>query len=195
MSWLRYVLYTVGPVTARLRHLAIAVADVASAQAFFEDAFGMTKAGDAGRGVYMTDGVMNVALLHFGDDPVPGITHAAGPAESFSGLYHFGMWVDDLEEAADRVEAAGAEHVRGRQPDEPNRYYEVKYRSPDGLVFDLTTSGWIGALRDPEPASGGPGSSIESGAAGGAGLRDPEPTDGGAGSDPLIDSEDLGGSR
>ena len=134
---------------ARLRHLAISVPDVAAAQAFFEEAFGMTKAGDAGRGVYMTDGVMNVALLHFGDDPVPGITDAEGSSVPFSGLYHFGMWVDDLEEASEQAERAGAEHVRGRKPDEPNRYYEVKYRSPDGLVFDLTTSGWIGALRDP----------------------------------------------
>ena len=137
---------------ARLRHLAISVPDVAEAQAFFEQAFGMTKAGDAGRGVYMTDGVMNVALLHFGDDPVVGVSDAGDGSEPFFGLYHFGMWVDDLEEASAQVEQAGAEHLRGRRPDEPNRYYEVKYRSPDGLVFDLTTSGWIGALRDPEGA-------------------------------------------
>ena len=124
--------------------------DVAKAQAFFEQAFGMTKAGDAGRGVYMTDGVMNVALLHFGDDPVVGVTEEG--SEPFYGLYHFGMWVDDLDEASEQAEAAGADHLRGRRPDEPNRYYEVKYRSPDGLVFDLTTSGWIGAMRDPAEA-------------------------------------------
>ena len=144
--------------TAQLRHIAIAVPDVAKAQAFFEQAFGMTKAGDAGRGVYMTDGVMNVALLHFGDDPVVGVSEADDGAEPFYGLYHFGMWVDDLDEASERAERAGAEHLRGRRPDEPNRYYEVKYRSPDGLVFDLTTSGWIGALRDPaetDPADSG----------------------------------------
>ena len=124
------------------------------AQAFFEQAFGMTKAGDAGRGVYMTDGVMNVALLHFGGDPVVGITDDGDGSEPFFGLYHFGMWVDDLAEAAEQVEQAGAEHLRGRRPDEPDRYYEVKYRSPDGLIFDLTTSGWIGALRDPADAAG-----------------------------------------
>ena len=137
---------------ARLRHLAISVPDVAKAQAFFEQAFGMTKAGDAGRGVYMTDGVMNVALLHFGEDSLVGMTAEGDGSEPFYGLYHFGMWVDDLEEASEQVERAGAEHLRGRRPDEPNRYYEVKYRSPDGLVFDLTTSGWIGASRDPEGA-------------------------------------------
>ena len=92
-------------VAARLRHLAISVPDVAAAQAFFEQAFGMTKAGDAGRGVYMTDGVMNVALLHFGDDPVVGITEDG--SEPFYGLYRFGMWVDDLDDASEQVEAAG----------------------------------------------------------------------------------------
>ena len=30
---------------------------------FFEDAFGMTRAGTARRGIYMSDGTMNVALL------------------------------------------------------------------------------------------------------------------------------------
>ena len=71
---------------ARLRHLAISVPDVAAAQAFFEQAFGMTRAGDAGRGVYMTDGVMNVALLHFGDDPVvAGFSHYAYELRRLSG--------------------------------------------------------------------------------------------------------------
>lgn len=135
--------------SAKLRHIAISVSDVAAAQAFFEEAFGMTKAGDAGRGVYMTDGVMNVALLDFSGDPVPGVEPGD---ERFLGLYHFGMWVEDFDEAVERAEAAGATFVRGRRPDEPNRYYEVKYRTPDGVVFDITTSGWVGAVRDPGSA-------------------------------------------
>jgi lactoylglutathione lyase len=132
--------------SAKLRHIAISVPDVAAAQIFFEQAFGMTKAGDAGRGVYMTDGVMNVALLDFEDNPLPGVETGT---EHFYGLYHFGMWVDDLEAAETQVKDAGAEFVRGRRPDEPDRFYEVKYRSPDGLIFDITTSGWVGAVRDP----------------------------------------------
>lgn len=135
--------------SAKLRHIAISVSDVAAAQAFFEEAFGMTKAGDAGRGVYMTDGVMNVALLDFSGDPLPGLEPGD---ERFLGLYHFGMWVEDFDEAVSKVEAAGAAFVRGRKPDEPNRYYEVKYRTPDGVVFDITSSGWVGAVRDPGSA-------------------------------------------
>lgn len=131
----------------KLRHIAISVPDVAEAQAFFEQAFGMTKAGDAGRGVYMTDGTMNVALLDFKNDRIAGMDND-GP---YHGLIHFGMWVDNLEQAAEQAKAAGAVHVHGRPPDSPNRYYEVKYRNPHGLVFDLTASGWIGAVKHVEP--------------------------------------------
>ena len=49
--------------TYKLRHIALSVPDVAAAQKFFEEAFGMTKAGNAQNGVHMTDGTMNVALL------------------------------------------------------------------------------------------------------------------------------------
>ena len=135
--------------SAKLRHIAISVPDVAAAQAFFEQAFGMAKAGDAGRGVYMTDGVMNVALLDFTDDPAPGVEPGHGRP---LGLCHFGMWVEDFDEAVERAERAGAVFVRGRKPDEPDRYYEVKYWTPDGVVFDITSSGWAGAVRDPGSA-------------------------------------------
>ena len=47
----------------RLRHIAIIVPDPEKTAKFFEDAFGMTRAGTARRGIYMSDGTMNVALL------------------------------------------------------------------------------------------------------------------------------------
>ena len=104
---------------------------------FFEDAFGMTRAGNAQRGVYMTDGIFNVALLKKeGDEKL--------------GLYHFGMWVDDLDEAEKKVVDAGGKYLAGR-PTSPNSFYEAKYKSPTGLVFDLTHKGWAGAVKDVVP--------------------------------------------
>jgi len=47
----------------KLRHLAIFGSRRCRSTEIFEQAFGMTKAGDARSGVHMTDGVMNVALL------------------------------------------------------------------------------------------------------------------------------------
>ena len=134
---------------ARLRHIAISVHDPEAAANFFENAFGMKRAGNAMRGVYMTDGVMNVALLNFGEEPIAGFEDQ----KNVCGLIHFGMWVDSLEESDAKVRAAGGKYVTGRKETNPNVYYEVKYKTPEGIVFDLTENGWKGAAKDVLPAS------------------------------------------
>ena len=119
---------------AKLRHIALIVPDPEKAAQFFEQAFDMTRAGTARRGIYMSDGVMNVALLRQeGQEKV--------------GIYHFGMWVDDLDAAEKKVVDAGGKYLAGR-PTSPNSFYEAKYRNPDGIVFDLTHTGWAGAVKD-----------------------------------------------
>jgi methylmalonyl-CoA/ethylmalonyl-CoA epimerase len=123
---------------AKLRHIAIIVEDPEKAAKFYEEAFGMTRAGTARRGIYMSDGVVNVALLKKESD-----------TEKL-GLYHFGMWVDDLDEAEKKVVAAGGTYLAGR-PTSPNSFYEAKYRDPLGVVFDLTHKGWAGAVKDVVP--------------------------------------------
>src|SRR5512134_2968835 len=129
----------------RLRHIALSVENVAKAQKFFEDAFGMTKAGDAQNGIYMTDGTINIALLAKGGK-VPGIDNP------YYGVMHFGVWVDDLAQAEEQVKQAGAVHYQGRPPNTPNSFYEVKYRDPTGIIFDITASGWRGAVKNVKPA-------------------------------------------
>jgi lactoylglutathione lyase len=131
--------------SSKLRHLAILVPDPEVSAVFFEQAFGMTRAGHARRGIYMTDGVMNIALLR------------VNPEKEKVGLFHFGIWVDSLDDAEQQVQAAGATYLSGR-PDAANRtghadaansYYESKYRDPNGIVFDMTHTGWAGAVKEP----------------------------------------------
>jgi lactoylglutathione lyase len=131
----------------KLRHIALSVGDPEASARFFEQAFGMKRAGNAMRGVYMTDGVMNVALLNFKDETVPGY---AG-LKDVRGVIHFGMWVDDLETCEERVKAAGGIYLTGRKETSPNVFYEVKYRMPDGIVFDITETGWRGAVKEVAP--------------------------------------------
>ena len=133
----------------KLRHIALSVSDPEAAATFFEQAFGMTRAGRAMRGWYMTDGVMNVALLNFKDETVPGYDKL----KDVRGVIHFGMWVDNLEEAEKNVLAAGGTYLTGRKETDPNVFYEVKYRTPDGIVFDITESGWKGAVKEVEPTA------------------------------------------
>jgi len=133
---------------SKLRHIAISVRDPEAAAKFFETAFGMTRAGNAQRGVYMTDGIMNVALLNFGDEPIAGMEDQ----KNVTGLIHFGMWVDSVDEIDKTIKAAGGSYVTGRKETGPNVYYEVKYKTPEGIVFDVTESGWKGAVKDVAPA-------------------------------------------
>jgi lactoylglutathione lyase len=134
---------------AKLRHIALSVPDPEAAAKFFERAFGMTRAGNAMRGIYMTDGIVNVALLNFGDEPIAGFEGKQG----YHGLLHFGMWVDNLEDTDAKVKAAGGSYLTGRKETNPNVYYEVKYKTPEGIVFDVTESGWKGAVKDVSPAT------------------------------------------
>jgi methylmalonyl-CoA/ethylmalonyl-CoA epimerase len=99
----------------------------------------------------MTDGVVNVALLNFGTDTIPGQEERPG----MKGLIHFGMWVDDLMETNVAIVAAGGTYMSGPldgATTEPDGYYEVKYATPDGIVFDTTATGWRGAAKDVVPA-------------------------------------------
>lgn len=133
---------------AKLRHIALSVPDPEAAAQFFEKAFGMRRAGQAMRGIYMTDGVMNVALLDFKNEPIAGQEgRPNGP-----GVLHFGMWVEDLDAAAERIKQAGGAYVTGRKETSPHVYYEVKYKTPEGIVFDITESGWKGAVKEVVPA-------------------------------------------
>jgi len=133
---------------AKLRHIAISVKDPEATAKFFEQAFGMTRAGNAQRGVYMTDGVFNVALLNFGDEPIAGFEDQ----KEVTGLIHFGMWVDSVEESDKAIKEAGGDYVTGRKETNPNVYYEVKYKTPEGIIFDVTESGWKGAVKDVTPS-------------------------------------------
>ena len=125
--------------SSRIRHIAIIVPDAEEAAKFYEHALGLKRAGTARRGIYMSDGVINVALLKVRPEEKPG-------------LFHFGMWVDDLDEASHTVEKAGATYLAGREDRNPNTFYEVKFKGPDGFVFDLTHSGWRGAVKEVVPA-------------------------------------------
>ena len=121
--------------SSKLRHIAIIVEDPEASAKFFEEAFDMKRAGTARRGIYMSDGIFNVALLKKENE------------KEKLGLYHFGMWVDDLDASEKKVLDAGGAYLEGR-PTSPNSYYEAKYRDPLGIVFDLTHKGWVGATKD-----------------------------------------------
>lgn len=135
---------------ARLRHFAICVGDLERAQAFYEKVFGFKKAGEEtieiGSAVYMSDGVINLALLNFSGDKGAGVENA----RQFIGANHFGIQVDDLKETQRLIEEAGGEFYFDLG-DERKGNFERKFKDPDGVVFDISHHGWLGTDSRIEP--------------------------------------------
>lgn len=136
---------------ARIRHIAIATQDPDGTARFYMDVFGLEEIAkiDApgASGYYLSDGEINLAILRFKNEQVAGVERGLG----FAGLHHIGFQVDGLDEIAGRLAAAGA-----RPRDDINRALgvgqggdhhanvEVKYAGPDGVVVDVSETGWVG---------------------------------------------------
>jgi len=129
---------------AKLRHLAISVPDIETAAKFYCDTFGLERVGFAatpyGDGLSLTDGVVNLTLLHFHTDDAAGDERG----KDFVGLHHFGFVVDDLDQSSGAIERNGGTFHRelkgGGGVD-----FEKKFRDPNGIVFDISHKGWKGA--------------------------------------------------
>src|SRR3712207_4874844 len=128
---------------AKLRHIAITVPDPWKAADFYMQAFGMEKVGETdwenAKGVYLSEGVINLALLHYKTEAAAGER-----GRDFVGVHHVGFWVDDVAATGRAIESAGGRHWMG-EPTKDGGFYEVKYIDPDGLVVDITENGWSGA--------------------------------------------------
>ena len=125
---------------AKLRHIAIATRDPEKTAEFYKKAFDMKEVGRTdtpiAKGLYLSDGVINMAVLDFHDDQL-------GRGKDYVGLHHFGFVVDDLDASSKQLEELGAECLRTR-PTEPTSFFEVKHRGPDGVVVDTTEHPWLG---------------------------------------------------
>ncbi len=140
---------------SKLRHIALSVPDPWKAAAFYQRVFGMKKIGETdsilARGVYLTDGTVNMALLNYKTDEMAG--HRG---KDFVGIHHLGFWVDDNDEARQNIEAAGGKYWMGEVPrnsDNSNVFYEVKFHDPNGVVVDISANGWGGAVKEVTPAA------------------------------------------
>ncbi|MGH7766114.1 MAG: VOC family protein [Candidatus Binatia bacterium] len=120
---------------AKIKHIAIRTADPEKTAAFYQELFGLKRAGLGRNGIYLTDGHINLAILKGGDR---------------LGIEHLGFQVDDVDATlADLTRLGGkslADRVNVTPTDaaNPQSYYEVKCVGPDGQIIDVSGSGWVG---------------------------------------------------
>ena len=84
---------------AKLRHIAIATKDPDATAEFYKKHFEMKEVGtienDLAEGVYLSDGVVNLAVIKMRSR----WTNLPGEDINFTGIHHFGFIVEDLEES------------------------------------------------------------------------------------------------
>ena len=96
------------------------------------------------KGVYVSDGVITVALLKYKSDEWAGYVEGEDErGKDFVGLHHIGFQVDELREAEKKIEKAGGKYFMGRPTDDaPTTFYEEKFRDPNGVIIDISHLGW-----------------------------------------------------
>jgi catechol 2,3-dioxygenase-like lactoylglutathione lyase family enzyme len=131
---------------ARIRHIAIATRDLEGTKKFYIEGLGLKEVGKintpTSEGCYLSDGHINFAILKFKYDE-PAKTEGT---LRWTGIHHFGLEVEDVEEARARIEKAGAVHrpYPGTEEMAKRGNVEVKFSGPDGVTIDLSEHGWLG---------------------------------------------------
>lgn len=135
---------------AKIKHIAISTQDVEATARFYIDVFGLKEVGKVdspgASGYYLSDGDLNLAILNFKNDTVAGVERG----KNFSGIHHIGFQVESLHEIAEKLSAAGSaprDDVNaalgvGQRSHAGN--VEVKYNGPDGVMVDVSQTGWVG---------------------------------------------------
>ena len=128
---------------AKLRHLAIACKDPDAMAAFYMKAFDFknvrTSDGPLAYGHHLSDGTIDLAILRFKSDQI-------GKGMDYTGLHHFGVLVEDVDEFSKRLESLGAEHYFDRNQVDPQAgYFEKKFYGPERVLFDIAEHAWAGA--------------------------------------------------
>jgi catechol 2,3-dioxygenase-like lactoylglutathione lyase family enzyme len=109
---------------AKIKHIAISTQDVEETARFYIEVMGLQEVGKVdspgASGYYLSDGDINLAILNFKNDAVAG----AERGKAWSGIHHIGR--------------------------RHGGNVEVKYSGPDGVMVDVSETGWVGT--SPLPA-------------------------------------------
>jgi catechol 2,3-dioxygenase-like lactoylglutathione lyase family enzyme len=118
----------------KIRHLAVMSRDPDELAKFYIENFDMEELNRSeGRNgipaIYLTDGYINLALLP-----------CSLQGESTPGLNHFGFQVESIEDASNKMVAAGVESPKARPS--TREYAEFRGADPQGNLFDLSVHGF-----------------------------------------------------
>jgi catechol 2,3-dioxygenase-like lactoylglutathione lyase family enzyme len=141
---------------AKIKHIAVATQDPEKTARFYIDVFGLREIArinsPGATGFHLTDGDINFAILKFKNDQTAGVPQG----KEYVGLHHIGFEVDSIEAIDKKLTAAGAP-IRNDINDAlgfgkgqaAHVNAELKYGAPDGVIIDISETGWAGTARHP----------------------------------------------
>lgn len=140
----------------KIKHIAIATQDPDQTAQFYIKVFGLkeiAKINSPGAtGFHLTDGEINLAILKFKNDQTAGVPQG----KDYTGLHHIGFEVESLAHVDEQLAAAKARRrddineVLGLGTGQPAHVNaEIKYSGPDGVIIDVSETGWAGTARHP----------------------------------------------
>ncbi len=135
----------------QIKHIAIATQDADATAKFYKEVFGLREIAKLdspnAKGYYLSDGNINMAILDFQNDQVAGPEYG----KTYSGIHHIGFEVESLEEIAAKMQAADSatrddinQALGVGMPGANHANVEVKYGGPDGVIIDVSETGWVG---------------------------------------------------
>ena len=134
---------------AKIKHIALTTQDPDKVAAFYKEAFGLQEIRRSPNGaVFLTDGSINLAILNWKTEKDADVG-VNGP--NYSGIHHIGFQVEDLQEACAKLEKVEATRLTQKEGLDPSmgrprgpRNFEMKWAGPDGVVMDISHTGWDG---------------------------------------------------
>jgi methylmalonyl-CoA/ethylmalonyl-CoA epimerase len=134
----------------RIKHIAISTHEPEKTAKFYEEVMGMKVVARNDYGdtdaVFMSDGYINLALLHFKTDEAALCENGT----KFIGLHHIGFLMeDDVEnkEVLEKLDRLKAPFLQGGPLGAANVYAEIKVKDPNGVTLDISEGGWPGTGR------------------------------------------------
>ena len=140
----------------KIKHIAMTAKDPHKVAAFYMELFGMEEVGRSGDShVYLSDGVMNLTIRSC---KAEGDADVGEQGAGFEGIHHIGFVVDDIEEYSEKALKIGAKMLSpakavsvgagsgtGAPPGKQSpSNADVKISGPNGVVLDMSQTGWIG---------------------------------------------------
>ena len=114
----------------KLRHIAIAAKDPDAMAEFYKKAFDFKEVrksdGPLAYGYHLSDGTIDLAILRFKTDQI-------GKGLDYTGLHHFGILVEDVEKASEKLEGLGSKHYMDQDSDRVGGIVVGLVALPDSL--------------------------------------------------------------